>query len=63
MARPSLAKASRVDTVTINVQIRKDARVTYTAEMVLAVLKAREQDEDINIIIYPGGTAEVVATE
>ena len=49
--------------MTINVQVRKDARVTYTAEMVLAVLKAREQDEDINIIIYPGGTAEVVATE
>jgi len=49
--------------VTINVSIRKDARVTVTEKIILAVIAAREQGEEINVTVYPGGTVEVVATE
>lgn len=46
--------------MTINIQIRKDSRVTYTEAMILALLEAREQGEEINITVYPGGVVEAV---
>ena len=47
--------------MTINVQIRKDATVTVPASVLLAVLAAREDGEEINVTVYPGGTVLVTA--
>ena len=45
--------------MTINVQIRKGATATVTQAVVLAVLEARKAGEEINVIVYPGGSVVV----
>ena len=49
--------------MTINISLRKGSRTVVTESLLLAVVKAREPGEEMNVTVYPGGTVEVVATE
>jgi hypothetical protein len=44
--------------MSINIQIRKDAEVTVPESLLLAVIEAHPE-EDINVIVYPGGKVTV----
>ena len=46
--------------MTINVRIRKAGMTVITESLALAVLKARERGEEINIDIHPDATVFVL---
>jgi len=46
--------------VTIQVQIRKDARVVVTESVIQTALAARAEGEDIQVMIFPGARLAVL---